>query len=278
MKRGTIIALLIVFTWGCSHIESTRDPNYIPPTVKTQPRLMYPKIAQENSYSGKTKLVIYVNDKGVVDRVVTLNSSGHKILDEAALNYCKQLTFKPAELNSEPVKSRVEWEVKFNISQQNLDPLVYLQNIQSLYNKLSSNKNIDRQDILNQILAEHKEFIQNMGDVVNFNTVVGKVISSDLASQWKSDWDSWPVSFLLYHDFMKRHTDFDSMDLVKDLFIKSLKFDLAYIINTPSSQLSKKWEKDRILNKIKAFVTINYPEINFNELPTSNLISTKSAI
>lgn len=278
MKRASIIALLIILTWGCSRIESTRDPNYSPPKVKTQPRLMYPKIAQENSYSGKTKLVIYVNDKGVVDRVVTLNSSGHKILDEAALNYCKQLTFKPAELNNEPVKSRVEWEVKFNISQQNLDPLGYLQNIQSLYNKLSSNNHIDRQDILNQILAEHKEFIQNMGDVVNFNTVVGKVISSDLASQWKSDWDSWPVSFLLYHDFMKRYPDFDSMDIVKDLFIKSLKFDLAYIINTPSNQLSKKWEKDRILNKIKAFVTINYPEININELPTSNLISTKSAI
>jgi TonB family protein len=278
MKYGTIVAVLIILTWGCTHIESSRDPNYAPPTVKTQPRLMYPKVAQENSYSGKTKLVIYVDDQGIVDRVVMLNSSGHKILDDAALNYCKQLTFKPAELNSEPVKSRVEWEVKFNISQQNLDPLVYLQNIQSLYNKLSSASNIERKDILNQILSEHKEFVQSMGDVVNFNTVIGKVISADLASQWKSDWNSWPVSFLLYHDFMKRYPDFDSMAVVKELFIKSLKFDLAYIINTPSAQLSKKWEKDKILNRIKAFVTINYPEININELPTSNLISTKSAI
>ena len=278
MKYGTIVAVLIILTWGCTHIESTRDPNYAPPTVKTQPRLMYPHVAPEPSSSGKTKLVIYVDDQGIVDRVVMLNSSGHKILDDAALNYCKQLTFKPAELNSEPVKSRVEWEVKFNISQQNLDPLVYLQNIQSLYNKLSNADNSERKDILNQILNEHKEFVQSMGDVVNFNNVIGKVISADLASQWKSDWNSWPVSFLLYHDFMKRYPDFDSMAVVKELFIKSLKFDLAYIINTPSAQLSKKWEKDKILNRIKAFVTINYPEININELPTSNLISTKSAI
>lgn len=263
MKRkiNLLFIILIILGMGCRRIEKNEEQSFVPPSVIKQPRLFYPKIAQEKAIWGSTKLILSITKTGEVENVYVVKSSGHDILDSAAIEYCKSLVFNPALRNGKPVNSRIEWVMKFNITDQNWKVESYLQELAELFKRVQYYESTDRIEIEDEILKKHNEFIQNYGDALNFNIILKQVILPEISREWQNDWDGWPLSFLLYHDFIKRFQDYDSLPKVKTLLINSLKLDIQYIKNTPATDMRSQQEKDKILNKIKIFVANNYPDI-----------------
>ena len=48
--------LFLLINFGCSnYYDELQNAGFTNPTIKNQPRLLYPKAAQENSFSGKTE-------------------------------------------------------------------------------------------------------------------------------------------------------------------------------------------------------------------------------
>ena len=261
-----IIILLVMFGWGCSqHIEK-QEQNYTPPVAKNQPRLIYPKIAQENFYSGNSKVILLISKTGTVDKVYVAKTSGYDVLDNAAMDYCRSLIFNPAIRNREPVEARIEWEIKFNFTDRNMEARNYLREYYILLGKLNYSSSDERILIEREILQKHNEFIQNMKDGLNFNIIMAQVVSPALIEEWEKDWDAFPLSFLLYHDFITRFKDYDSLAAVKKQMYNALKFDIHYIKNTPSNSVKNQYEKQNILNKIKNFISKEYPDIVLDEL------------
>lgn len=269
-----VILLLIIYACS-SNIEKYPGQNFIMPTVKLQPRLLYPKVAQENGYTGNTKVIIAVTKEGLVDSVFVFRSSGYELLDEAAKEYCNQLLFNPATRNGNPVSSKIAWEIKFNIADVNIDANSYLFDIQRLYRNISSTTNIQERKFLeSEILKKHNEFITNMKDALGFNVVLEKVLLPEVANEWKNKWDSWPLSFLLYHDFLKRFSDYDSAAVVKKLMAKALQFDLSYIENTPNKSIYDANAKEKIIYLIKDFMSKNYPELGLGDFTAARNIKS----
>lgn len=269
MKKFFISALILfsLLFYACSSkVEKTPAAGFEPPTLLKQPRLYYPKIAQENAIWGSTKLILSINKNGIVEDVYVVKSSGHTILDSTAVDYCKNLLFNPAKRNGKPVNSKIEWVIKFNITDQNWKVDNYLFELSRLYEKVQLLKPEYRIEIQREILQKHNEFVQNFGDALNFNRVLKQIISPEITKEWEKDWDGWPLSFLLYHDFIIRFNDYDSLPKVKTMMINSLKTDIQYIKNTPSLNVKMEKEKEKILNKIRMFISKNYPEINLKEL------------
>lgn len=269
MKKFFICMLILfsfLFSACSSKVEKTPAAGYEPPTLLKQPRLYYPKTAQENAIWGSTKLILSITKDGIVSDVFVIKSSGHSILDSAAVNYCKNLLFNPAKRNGKPVNSKIEWVIKFNIAEQNWKVDNYLLELSKLYNRIQQISPEYRIDVEREILKKHNEFIQNFSDALNFNKVLKQIISPEITKEWEKDWDGWPLSFLLYHDFIVRFSDYDSLPKVKNMMINNLKTDIQYIKNTPSLDIKMEKEKDKILNKIKIFISKYYPEINLNEL------------
>ncbi len=260
------ILILFIFSACGSKVEKTPAIGFEPPTLLKQPRLYYPKTAQENAIWGSIKLILSINKNGIVDGVYVLKSSGHSILDSAAINYCKNLLFNPAKRNGKPVNSRIEWVVKFNITEQNWKVDNYLLELSRLFDKVQRFDTKYRIEIEREILNKHNEFVQNFGDALNFNSILKQIISPEIVKEWEKDWDGWPLSFLLYHDFIIRFSDYDSLPKVKTMMINSLKTDIQYIKNTPSLNIKMENEKEKILNKIRIFISKKYPEINLKEL------------
>lgn len=282
MDRGEImkkiffpILILFLFSACSSKLEKTPATGFEPPTLLKQPRLYYPKIAQENAIWGSIKLILSINKNGIVDNVYLVKSSGHSLLDSAAINYCKNLLFNPAKRNGRPVNSRIEWVIKFNIAEQNWKADNYLLELSRLYEKVQLLEPKYRVEIEREILNKHNEFVQNFGDALNFNRILRQIISPEIVKEWEKDWDGWPLSFLLYHDFMIRFSDYDSLPKVKTMMINSLKTDIQYIKNTPSLNVKMENEKEKILNKIRIFISKNYPEINLKELNFSFYLHPK---
>jgi protein TonB len=260
MKKNIniVLSVLLLFGMGCS-VLNTGEQAYTPPSQKNHPRLLYPKIAQENAYTGDSKVLILISKTGTVDKINVLESSGFDLLDNAAIEYCKNLIFYPAKRNGETVYSRMEMDIKFDISTPVWSAKDYVDEVKDLYIKLerSSERNI----ILKEILDKHDEFVQNMSDALNFNAYVEQVISPELSAEWKTDWNAWPLSFLLYQDFIQRFKDYNNLADVKTQIRNSVIADIHYIENTHTNDISSRKEKENILSKIKKFISEQYPDI-----------------
>jgi TonB family protein len=265
--KNIIVGMLMLFIIAaCSSVEKITEQSYTPPSVKIQPRLLYPKYAQENGYTGIAKAIVSISKTGEVEKVQVYKSSGYDILDKAAEDYCKQLTFNPAIRNGNNVSAKITWQIDFNISDYNMDANSYMFQIQKLYGSYARTSDAaEKKHLESEILARHNQFVMDMKDALSFNYVLGKVVSSEIFDEWKNKWDSWPLSFLIYHDFMQRFNDYDSLLVVKSLMIKALQFDLEYIENSTDHNLRSQNGKERIINFIKNFVKKNYPDINLDD-------------
>ena len=268
MYKYIILLLSFIFVSCGGGLDLSRQ-DFTPPTLKNQPRLLYPKTAQENSYTGIAKVIMFISETGTVRNVEIAESSGSDILDSAAVIYCRSLLFNPATRNDKPVYSRMEMSVKFDLSGQAWNAKNYVEAVDDCYKKIdqlnhfiTENNNAKKNEVENEILNWHNEFVKNMTDVINFNFYIQQVIRLKLSAEWKNYWDTWPLSFLLYHDFIQRFQDYNDLNEVKVRLKNALKEDLRYINNSMVNSSEERASREILLSKIKKFVNDNYPDIS----------------
>ena len=75
----------------------------------------YPYLARRNGIEGRVVLTIEVLPAGVSGAVRVKSSSGHPMLDEAALSAVKNWRFRPATQAGNPVSSSIEVPIRFRL-------------------------------------------------------------------------------------------------------------------------------------------------------------------
>jgi TonB family protein len=265
----TLIILMLLITSCSYNFEVSKDSNYIPPAIKLQPRLIYPKIAQENAYSGFIKLYLQISSEGNVEKVSLLKSSGYELLDEATINYCKRLIFFPGIEDGKPIKSRIQWNIQYNLSDQIETVDNYLAEIKELYKQIFQVSDHDRNIVEKKILQKYGQLVGETSDGGYFNNTITQIISQHLTDEWQQNWNSFPLTFLLYHDFIERFKDYSDITIVKILLKNSLLQDIQYIKETQIYDNYSKTNRDILLRKIRQFVSANYPEINIDGIESS---------
>jgi protein TonB len=86
------------------------------PDYLFNPRPAYPKEARRQRQQGLVVLSVLVNEAGEPVHVDVASSSGHKLLDEAAISAVKCWRFVPARVGDSKVASRVEIPIRFILS------------------------------------------------------------------------------------------------------------------------------------------------------------------
>ncbi len=76
-------------------------------------------MAKSRGWTGKVMLRVQVSAQGLSDSVAVDQSSGHEILDEAAVEAVKQWRFIPAKRGETPVASSVIVPIIFNLTSLN---------------------------------------------------------------------------------------------------------------------------------------------------------------
>lgn len=76
---------------------------------------IYPREARRKGWEGRVIVEIFVTQTGVVKSVSVLESSGYKLLDNAAVGAIRKWLFEPAQLFGTPVEKRVEIPVRFEL-------------------------------------------------------------------------------------------------------------------------------------------------------------------
>ncbi len=85
------------------------------PLYRNNPPPAYPKIARKRGYQGTVTLSILVNEKGNVANLWVFSSSGHKSLDNAAIDAVKNWTFEPATKGGKAIDMWVNIPVRFEL-------------------------------------------------------------------------------------------------------------------------------------------------------------------
>lgn len=269
MKKYQIISLLIslAFLIGCSSTQSYEEIEYTLPVIEHQPRLVYPEEAAGMNYYGVSKIYLNISEQGIVEKVTLLESSGHKVLDDAALDYCKQVEFEPAKKAGEPVSCRMVQKVNFNLINEDFSFKNYVARVKNLYGIEKDASQKERTRIQNEILKKHNEFIHKMSNVVSFNVALEKVVLLETKSDWNLYWDNYPLTFLLYHDFLKRYPNYEGQVTVKNHLSEALESDLEFIDRTKTNSIVEAEAKSDLVSKIKRFVKENYPELHIEKYP-----------
>ena len=85
------------------------------PETYRNPPPQYPQTARRNEWQGKVIVRAIVNPAGRVESVSVFRSSGHSVLDRAALDAVRRWRFRPGTVNGEPSRSTVEVPVNFRL-------------------------------------------------------------------------------------------------------------------------------------------------------------------
>ncbi len=254
MKRILEILLAGLFIYaGCSHTGNLETNNYVAPTLKYQPKIFYPVQAQENFFTGITRTKAYVDSDGIVRKVYLLNSSGFPVLDSTAMTYCRNIMFNPALKGGKPIGVWLTLKIEFDVKNENLIARRFIHQVTNLYKEADASLPPERERIQKLILAKDSEFVRSMTDALNFNRTIEKVLQRKTVGDWKTYWDGYPLSFLLYYDFMQRFPDFGELPAVKAEMLKALTYDIRFIKNTPELESGKEGARERLLQKLQEF-------------------------
>lgn len=85
------------------------------PSYLRNPPPIYPQVARERGYEGTVVLDVEVLASGEAGAVRVLESSGHDVLDEAAVRALRQWRFRPARRWRHPVTFWVEIPITFRL-------------------------------------------------------------------------------------------------------------------------------------------------------------------
>ncbi len=87
------------------------------PTFSAKPTpVSYPRLAQKRGWQGSTLVEIWVNEEGNQIKQTVVNSSGHKLLDEAALNAVSEWQFQRRNEQGQRIAYRVQVPINFQLN------------------------------------------------------------------------------------------------------------------------------------------------------------------
>lgn len=86
------------------------------PSIIKNHKPNYPEYAKRKGYEGTVVLKVKILKTGDVSDVQVSRSSGHRVLDDAAVAAIQKWKFSPAEKNKQPIDQWVQLPINFSIN------------------------------------------------------------------------------------------------------------------------------------------------------------------
>lgn len=101
-----------------SNAASASKPKMVKkPTFSAKPTpVSYPRLAQKRGWQGSTLVEIWINEEGNQIKQTVVNSSGHTLLDEAAINAVSEWQFQRRNEQGQRIAYRVQVPINFQLN------------------------------------------------------------------------------------------------------------------------------------------------------------------
>ena len=153
-RRILICALACGILCSCARAPKRKPPTFSedvqPPTLLERVEPFYPQEARQKGFEGGVNFYLLVSEEGEVKQAKVTKSSGHDILDDAALEYGKNLKFEPALREGKPTSVWLTWTINYNLEPLApcFAPKVYVQKIEDLFELADQSTAKERDRIL----------------------------------------------------------------------------------------------------------------------------------
>ncbi|MDE2944423.1 MAG: energy transducer TonB [Gemmatimonadota bacterium] len=102
---------------GALRVDQLREGGLVMPVLESRSSsaFPYPAEALEEGTGGETLLRIRISDAGRVDSVAVMTSSGHAVLDSAAVEGARLLRYRPARHRGAPTAIWAQLPVRYPV-------------------------------------------------------------------------------------------------------------------------------------------------------------------
>ena len=232
-----------------------------PPILKNKVKLCYPSEAEKQGIEGRVNMSLLVDESGEVTLSKITRSSGHEILDKAAIEYTHKLKFDPAMINGVPSVVWVSWSVNYKSPETDFFQCDYIYKLNNLYKLADIYSGEKRNDILQNIILIHKdciEYLKNKPEI-DFNEIIKQVLLPEVYEEWKDLWKKWHLHFIVFQDFLLRYPDSELTSQVIADLLNFLDVDLANIKNSVNDNPQNQRKIEYIIKTIHCFLADKFP-------------------
>lgn len=107
-------SFLILIGLACQPQVIHQEARIVAPRILDRPVLHYPQTAKYLNQFGEVEILVLVNVSGKVLNARISKSSNHEILDQAALDYVKEVSFVPGKINDKSVAMWMSMNIQFS--------------------------------------------------------------------------------------------------------------------------------------------------------------------
>ncbi len=249
-----LTALLALFSLACQP-----GPNAAPKLIKDSVQLKYPIQAYDENIEGKVLLRIYIDEEGMVRQANIYRSSGYGILDSAALDVAKSARFRPGRINGEVQGMWLTWPLVYTFDHIAEDTKKWKQKVRETQYLASRDQSDAQYDLLVYYRGMARKMVEDRD--TQLNDLVFAVCASEVQNQWKPYKQDWPLSFILFLDFMTRYPDSAHGKTAEDYLIDFLTYEITLLQNTYIAEETRQGQrKQELLQTMIQYMREHYPQ------------------
>ncbi len=185
----------------------------------------YPLSAQLDRIEGKVVIGVFVNADGTPETVRILEPSGHAVLDTAAYQFAKTLTFAPAIVDENPISSWTKLVLKYRLTDVVFEKEKWARDVTYLQKRIRS-----LSDPVSRAEYQRKLYMRYIGllDYVKkynepeMNYTIKGVIQASTVAAWRDFWPEIVSPFALFDDFIRMYPDSRYADKATEELIRLL--------------------------------------------------------
>jgi TonB family protein len=268
MKRS--LSLLCVLAACCILSCVSSQKRLKPPRVQSDSKLDYPIAAQMDGIEGQVDLGLFVNSSGVPDEVKVMKSSGHAVLDDAALVFAKKVTFEPAQVDGKAVSAWTRLVLRYRLSEVAFDRTRWLNEVHYFQRQAEEERDsVKRETIYRRLYTNYAglmNYAENSPEPA-VNDIVRQIIDERTKARWQPFWNRYVAAFVAWDDFLLRYPESVLCDRVKEDLLKAL-LDVEFKIRLDYLRSEAKAEKAPALIDL---VEERLKELGYNAMPLNQL-------
>ncbi|MBN2414739.1 TonB family protein [bacterium] len=231
-----------------------------PPVLKDVIEPYYPPLAKNEGLEGRVGIEMLVSSAGRVSDVRISSSSGYRILDRAAMEFARQLTFEPAMQGSRPVETWISRIFTYNLEERTLLPERYAAQIGELRAQLKGADSASRHSVYWSLLQTHAQYCRlliEQGSVLD-NDLLLPIVSEETRRSWQQWWQSEPLFFIVFHDYLRRNPD----SPYRDDAVAKMRYFAGILVNRildrPSADPEIQARQNRFIDDVRTFLKNDY--------------------
>jgi TonB family protein len=196
-----LFVTMAVLVSGCS-----TNQDIIPPSRVDSPILDYPPEAILKRESGELEVLLHLQEDGSVDELKIKRSTGIPILDESGMAFVNSLEFQPLVAHGRKQPCWVGQKVIFSLEKPSLDPFEWRRVTGKLIEDLETANASEQAGIHQRLYSQCADYMSSVivHQDLTMNRIAFELVVPPLRGKWAHYENTFPMSFLMYADFVAR--------------------------------------------------------------------------